>query len=104
MLQADEPRDYVIGTGESHTVREFCDVAFGLVGLNWDDYVRLDEIYLRPTDVEFLQCDSSKAQAELGWTPKTTFAELVELMLVNDLSEVGLDLESAKLAASNLSR
>jgi GDPmannose 4,6-dehydratase len=92
MLQAPEPDDYVIGTGVAHTVRDFCDAAFGLVGLDWQDFVRIDETYLRPTEVEFLQADPSKARENLGWEPTTTFTELVALMLESDLAEVGLSL------------
>ena len=102
MLQAAEPRDYVIGTGESHSVREFCDVAFGLVGLRSGDFVRIDETYFRPTDVELLQADPTRANTELGWKADTSFEELVELMLVHDLAEVGLDLGSARKHTAGL--
>jgi len=102
MLQADQPDDYVLGTGESHTVREFCARAFELVGLDWERFVRIDESYLRPTDVEFLQADASKARDKLGWEPRTSFEELIELMLVHDLAEVGLDISSARARASAL--
>ena len=95
MLQAEEPEDYVIGTGTARTVRDFCDAAFSLVGLNWEDFVRIDQSYLRPTEVEFLQADASKARKQLGWEPTTTFTELVGLMLESDLENVGLTLETA---------
>jgi GDPmannose 4,6-dehydratase len=95
MLQAEEPEDYVIGTGTAHTVRDFCEAAFSLVGLNWEDFVRIDETYLRPTEVEFLQADASKAREQLGWEPTTTFTELVRLMLESDLENVGLSLSTA---------
>jgi GDPmannose 4,6-dehydratase len=101
MLQVDEPDDYVIGTGEAHTVREFCEIAFGCVGLDWEPLVRIDDTYLRPTEVDFLRADASKARSALGWEPQTSFKELVELMLVHDLANVGLDLESAREHAAN---
>jgi len=91
MLQAEKPGDYVIGTGESHTVREFCEHAFGLVGLDYEDHVRVDPRYFRPTEVEALCADASKARRELGWTPRTSFAELVETMLEADLRRAGID-------------
>jgi GDPmannose 4,6-dehydratase len=101
MLQADEPDDYVIGTGEAHTVREFCEIAFDCVGLDWEAFVRIDDMYLRPTEVDFLRADASKARSALGWEPQTSFRELVELMLVHDLASVGLDLESSRKRAGN---
>ena len=91
MLQQSEPDDYVIATGEMHSVRELCDVAFGLVGLDWERYVRVDERYLRPTEVDELCGDASKAARVLGWRPRTTFHALVRLMLEADLREAGLD-------------
>jgi GDPmannose 4,6-dehydratase len=91
MLQQPEPDDYVIATGEMHTVRELCDVAFGLVGLDWQRHVRVDERYLRPTEVDELCGDASKAARVLGWRPTTTFHRLVRLMLEADLREAGLD-------------
>jgi GDPmannose 4,6-dehydratase len=94
MLQQPEPDDYVIATGEMHTVRELCEVAFGLVGLDWEQHVRIDERYFRPTEVEELRGDASKAAAKLGWSPRTTFHGLVRLMLEADLREAGLDPEA----------
>jgi GDPmannose 4,6-dehydratase len=94
MLQSDTPEDYVIGTGEAHTVREFCKKSFSLVGLDWETYVRIDPAYYRPTEVESLQANPTKARTQLGWQPETTFDELVELMLAHDLREVGLDPET----------
>lgn len=102
MLQADEPADYVIGTGESHTVRDFCQMAFGLVGLDWERFVRIDPAYFRPTEVEYLRADPTKAITQLGWKPETTFEELVRLMISHDLSTVGLDLETAREKAADL--
>ena len=91
MLQQDEADDYVIATGDTRTVREFIEAAFGLAGLDWNKYVVIDEAYLRPADVHQLQGDASKAAKKLGWRPKTTFAELVHEMLENDLKLEGVD-------------
>ena len=91
MLQQDEPGDYVIATGEMHSVREFVDVAFRLVGLDWTDYVEIDPAYFRPTEVEELLGDPSKAERELRWRPQTTFDGLVKVMLEADLSAAGLE-------------
>ncbi|MEK7707307.1 MAG: GDP-mannose 4,6-dehydratase [Verrucomicrobiota bacterium] len=85
MLQQDTPDDYVIATGESHTVREFCEEAFGCVGLDWEKYVTLDAKYLRPAEVDILVGDASKAKRILGWEPKTEFKELVRLMVEADI-------------------
>jgi GDPmannose 4,6-dehydratase len=91
MLQQDSPDDYVIATGEMHSVQELIDVAFGLVGLDPGKHVRIDERYFRPTEVDELQGDASKARARLGWQPRVTFHELVRLMLEADLRESGID-------------
>jgi GDPmannose 4,6-dehydratase len=91
MLQQDEPDDYVIATGETHTVRELCEVAFGLTGLDWQDYVRFDEEYLRPTEVDELCGDPTKANQRLGWRAETGFRDLIALMLAHDLREVGIE-------------
>jgi GDPmannose 4,6-dehydratase len=85
MLQQDEPDDYVIGTGEAHSVRELVEVAFDHVGLDPERHVKLDPRFLRPADVEHLVGDSSKARKELGWEPRTSFEELVRLMVDSDL-------------------
>jgi GDPmannose 4,6-dehydratase len=90
MLQMDAPRDYVIGTGECHSVREFVDEAFGYVGLDWQQYVRIDPRYFRPTDVELLVADSSRARHDLGWNSKVTFKELVWIMVDADMEAQGL--------------
>lgn len=84
MLQRDKPSDYVIGTGESHTVQEFVELAFALVGLNWKEHVKFDSRYLRPTEVEFLQADASKAAIELEWRPSMSFGDLVDHMVQSD--------------------
>lgn len=91
MLQQDEADDFVIATGEMHSVREFAELAFGLVGLDWNDYVEIDPLYFRPTEVDQLCGDPSKAWQKLGWRARTTFAELVAVMLEADLRSAGLD-------------
>lgn len=90
MLQQEQPRDFVIGTGEAHTVRDFLDEAFGYVGLDWQGYVRIDPRYFRPTEVDYLLADASQAQASLGWQPRVRFAELVRIMMDADLELMGL--------------
>jgi GDPmannose 4,6-dehydratase len=85
MLQEDEPDDYVIATGEAHSVRELVDVAFAHVGLDPSDHVRIDERYLRPAEVEHLIGDPSKAREKLGWQPRTSFEDMVKLMVDSDL-------------------
>jgi GDPmannose 4,6-dehydratase len=90
MVQRPDPDDYVIATGEMHSVRELCEVAFGLVGLDWERHVRIDERYLRPTEVDALCGDASKARECLGWQARTTFRDLVRLMLEHDLAEAGV--------------
>tara|TARA_B100000700_G_scaffold331343_1_gene463334 strand:- start:11191 stop:12222 length:1032 start_codon:yes stop_codon:yes gene_type:complete len=85
MLQYKKPDDWVLATGESHSVKEFAEKAFSLVDLNWEDYVVTDEKYLRPNEVKYLLGDSSKAKKELNWTPKTSFNKLVEIMVEGDL-------------------
>lgn len=90
MLQHDAPGDFVVATGETHSVRELCDAAFSLVGLDYQNYVRHDERYERPTEVDLLLGDATKAQIELGWKPKTTFKGLVALMLAHDLRDFGI--------------
>lgn len=85
MLQQDEPDDYVIATGETHTVREFLEEAFKVVDLNFEKYVGFDERFLRPTEVDLLIGDYSKAKEKLGWEPKTKFKDLVKIMVEADL-------------------
>ena len=86
MLQQDEPDDFVVCTGETHSVREFCELAFSRLGLDWQDYVVVDEAFLRPAEVDLLVGDSSKAAERLGWKPQTDFADLVEMMVDADLA------------------
>lgn len=91
ILQQEYPDDYVIATGEAHTVREFVEMAFGLVGLNWEEYVEIDPWYFRPTEVESLIGDASKARKKLNWNPKVKFKDLVEIMLIEDLKATNID-------------
>jgi len=87
MLQQDEPDDYVICTGETHTVREFLSIAFNSVGIKeWEDFVVVDPEFYRPAEVDYLRGDCSKAKEKLGWTPKHTFEDLVKMMVMRDLS------------------
>jgi GDPmannose 4,6-dehydratase len=86
MLQQDEPDDYVVATGETHSVREFCQLAFDRVGLDWEKYVVVDERFFRPAEVDLLVGDSSKALKVLGWKPPTTFEALVNLMVDADVA------------------
>ncbi|MAQ90736.1 MAG: GDP-mannose 4,6-dehydratase [Rhodopirellula sp.] len=88
MLQADTPGDFVVATGEQHSVREFCEIAFGTVGLNLEDYVGIDPRFYRPAEVETLLGDPSKARTELGWEPQVTFEQLVTMMVEEDLHRV----------------
>ena len=88
MLQQDEPDDFVVATGETHSVQEFCELAFKHVGLEWQDYVTQDERYMRPAEVKLLIGDSSKAKDVLGWSPRTGFAELITMMVDADLELV----------------
>lgn len=96
MLQADIPKDYVIGTGESYSIRDFLDAAFGHVGLDWEPYVVIDPTYFRPTEVEYLEADPRLAMDELGWKPQVSFDQLVVEMVESDLASMGLPLEDAR--------
>ena len=89
MLQQDHPSDYVIGTGEAHTIREFLDEAFGYLGLDWKEYVQVDPRYFRPSEVDYLMADASKARQVLDWEPQVTFKELVHIMIDADLEAIG---------------
>ncbi len=87
MLQHKEPDDFVIATGVSHSVRDFLEAAFSRLDLNWKDHVHVDEAYMRPSDVAYLEGDSGKAMRRLGWTPSTSFAQLVDMMVESDLKQ-----------------
>jgi GDPmannose 4,6-dehydratase len=90
ILQQDDPFDYVLGTGESHTVREFLEEAFGYLDMDWRKYVELDPRYLRPSEVDFLLANAIKAHRELGWSPSIRFKELVRIMVDADLEAIGM--------------
>ena len=81
MLQQEAPDDFVICTGETHSVREFCELAFGRAGLDYEDHVVVDERFFRPSEVDLLVGDAAKAEAQLGWRPRTRFSQLVEMMV-----------------------
>jgi GDPmannose 4,6-dehydratase len=100
MLQAPQGDDYVVATGETHSIRDFLDLAFGLVGRDWNEYVKIDPKYYRPTEVDLLIGDPTKAQQKLGWKPKTSFRELVTLMVQEDLRLEGLDLDKLRKSSS----
>ena len=85
MLQHDEPDDFVIATGETRTIREFLDMVFGRLDLDWNKYVEIDPRYLRPAEVDLLLGDASKAKAKLGWVPATDVRELARIMVDHDL-------------------
>ena len=89
MLQQDEPDSYVIGMGETHSVREFCEIAFGHVGLNYKEFVIQDERFYRPAEVDLLISDPSKARTRLGWEPAVSFRELVTMMVDSDVERLG---------------
>ena len=85
MLQQDRPEDFVVATGETHSVQDFCELAFGHVGLDWREYVVQDQAFMRPAEVDLLIGDPAKARNQLGWRPRTSFAELVTMMVDADL-------------------
>jgi GDPmannose 4,6-dehydratase len=89
MLQQERPDDFVVGTGDSHTVREFVEAAFSYADLDWKQYVEIDSRYLRPTEVDYLRADISKARTRLGWSPRVSFDELVKIMVDADLRALG---------------
>ena len=101
MLQQDEPDDYVVATGETHSIKEFLDVAFNYANLNWQDYVAFDERYLRPAEVDLLIGDPSKAKAKLGWELSVDFEGLVRLMVNADFLALGLPTPDGKDSSSN---
>lgn len=88
MLQQEEPDDYVIATGETHSVKEFLEEAFAVIGMNWQDHVEFDPRFTRPAEVDYLIGDASKAKQKLGWEPKVKFKDLVKIMVESDLNEV----------------
>lgn len=89
MLNRDKPEDFVIGTGETHTVKEFCQLAFGLIGINnWENYVNVSTDFVRPLDVQYLKADPRKANFVLGWSPQVTFTDLVKIMVRNDVDAI----------------
>lgn len=90
MLQQDQPEDYVVGTGESHSAKEFVEKAFKLAGMDWQQYIVFDERYIRPTEVDHLVADITKAKNVLGWQPQVLFDDLVAIMLHHDFLELGL--------------
>ena len=90
MLQQEKPEDYVIGTGETHSVEEFLQEAFGYAGLDYKEHARIDQRYFRPTEVEELMADAGKARKAFGWEPKIRFKELVRIMVDADLEAMGL--------------
>jgi len=90
MLQQDKPDDYVIGTGETHSVAEFIEEAFNYVNLDWRKYIEIDKRYFRPLEVENLQADYSKAKMQLNWSPRVSFKELIKIMVDYDLDFVGV--------------
>jgi len=85
MLQQDRPEDYVIATGKTHSVRELVEAAFGCLDLDWEKYVKVDQRFVRPAEVDLLIGDPSKARKKLGWEPKVSFEELVRMMVESDL-------------------
>jgi len=93
IVQPERPGDYVVATGETHSVREFCEAAFSCVGLDWKDFVKVDSKYFRPAEVDVLLGDAGKARRELGWTPRVTFRDLVKLMVEADLESAGKHLD-----------
>jgi GDPmannose 4,6-dehydratase len=86
MMQHDNPDDWVLATGETYTVKDFLDITFKKLNLNWEEYVETSEKYLRPNEVDYLLGDASKANKKLGWKPKTSFSNLVDLMIESDLN------------------
>jgi len=88
MLQQREPKDYVVGTGTMHTVRDLCAAAFGHVGLDWKKYVKIDPRFVRPAEVDTLLADASQAKRELEWAPQVSFEQLVKIMVDADLERL----------------
>lgn len=88
MLQQDDPSDFVIASGETHSVREFCEIAFGHAGLDWERYVRVDQRFFRPAEVDLLIGDPTRAHKVLGWEPEVSFEDLVTMMVDSDIAEL----------------
>ena len=86
MLQQEVPQDYIVATGETHSVREFLELTFGALDLDWKDFVKFDQRFTRPAEVDILLGDASKARDELGWTPEVDFKGLVKMMVEHDLN------------------
>jgi GDPmannose 4,6-dehydratase len=97
MLQQEKPDDYVIATGETHSIREFLDLSFGHAGLEWKKYVEIDPHYYRPTEVDLLIGDATKAKKKLGWAPKTKFPELVRIMTEADIALLAQELSGKNI-------
>lgn len=91
MLQNKRPEDFVVGTGETHSVREFLEETFSYAGLDWNEYVKIDQRYFRPTEVEELIADTTKAKEKLNWNPKIKFKDLVKIMVDADMRAIGLE-------------
>jgi GDPmannose 4,6-dehydratase len=99
MLQAEKPEDYVVGTGESHSVRDFLKEAFGYLGLDYRKHVRIDKRYFRPTEVNVLRAKTAKAKTKLKWEPRISFRSLVRIMVDADLQLIGARVPGDGLAA-----
>jgi len=91
MLQNKEPDDFVIGTGETHSIREFVEETFSYTGLDWKEYIKIDSRYFRPTEVEELIADPTKAKEKLDWNPKIKFKDLIKIMVDADMRAIGLE-------------
>jgi GDPmannose 4,6-dehydratase len=91
MLTLEKPDDFVLGTGETHTVREFIETAFEYTGLEFDDHIRIDPRYFRPTEVEVLRADPTKAKEKLGWEARLKFKDLTKVMVDSDMRAAGLE-------------
>src|SRR5581483_9111366 len=98
MLQQDNPDDYVVGTGETHSVQELVGIAFDCVGLDWRDHVMIDPALLRPAEVDLLQADAAKARTVLGWRPRVSFEALIRMMVISDLELVERELDAGPSA------
>ena len=96
MLQRDEPRDYVIATNTANTIRDLCEIAFARVGLNWQDHVESDPRFMRPTEIAASRGDYTRARIELGWEPRTSFQQLIELMVDEDIRRLETGIEAAR--------